>query len=198
MNPIYLKPHTLKAIVSKFSADSSIELHEFLRQDVAVPLKSLLLSADKSDGLGPDRSRKVPPHANGTDSPGWTVKGPPHKHRYCSLSPASSPTAAEWTSILRKLQTTLFSSAAFRSWLRYATTLVPLSYAVETRRFRPGLDYTLAKATDNEARLDVILGLTPPVPANGRDNVQDWDDGNWGGWEVRLAVQDVSNFNSTH
>ena len=43
------------------------------------------------------------------------------------------------------------------------TTFLPVSYEVEARRFRPGLDYTLA-TSDSETRLDVVLGLTPPPP----------------------------------
>ena len=62
------------------------------------------------------------------------------------------------------------------------------------RRFRPGLDYTLATSDDKDARLDVILALTPDL--NRRENIKGkgvekdknqkpkWSDGTWGGWEV--------------
>jgi prolyl 3-hydroxylase /prolyl 3,4-dihydroxylase len=65
---------------------------------------------------------------------------------------------------------------------------------VEARRFRPGLDYTLATSDDKDARLDVILALTPDL--NHRENIKGkgvekdknqrpkWSDGKWGGWEV--------------
>jgi len=43
------------------------------------------------------------------------------------------------------------------------TTFLPVSYEVEARRFRPGLDYVLA-TSDKETKLDVVLGLTPPPP----------------------------------
>jgi hypothetical protein len=84
---------------------------------------------------------------------------------------------------------------------------MPLKYAVEARRFRPGLDYTLATSEGNEARLDVVLGLTPPVrdPADSSDEDDDpptrgrsrrklgkeanrgWVMGEWGGWECYMA-----------
>lgn len=185
LNPIYLKSNTIKALVSKFSAESSIELHEFLREDLATSLKSHLLAADDLDSLGPRRLKKIPSHSSGAEVPGWGVKGPPHKHRYCSLSNPPPPTpVAEWTTILQRLQTSLFPSPGFRAWLRHVTTLIPLSYAAEARRFRPGLDYTLAKATESEARLDVILGLTAPASQLVAEEAQDWEDANWGGWEV--------------
>lgn len=62
---------------------------------------------------------------------------------------------------MRSLQDELFPSPAFRAWLAIVSRLLPLRYAVEARRFRPGLDYTLATSEDKEARLDVVLGLVP-------------------------------------
>jgi prolyl 3-hydroxylase /prolyl 3,4-dihydroxylase len=76
-----------------------------------------------------------------------------------------------------------------------------LRHSVEARRFRPGLDYTLATSEEKEARLDVVLGLTPEVKdpetdaevngsgrrRAGRDKpaVRGWSAAEWGGWEVR-------------
>jgi hypothetical protein len=61
------------------------------------------------------------------------------------------------------LSDVLFTSAAFRHLLAIITQLVPLSARpIEARRFRPGLDYTLARS-DNETCLDVTLNLTPDV-----------------------------------
>ena len=54
----------------------------------------------------------------------------------------------------------LFPSAAFRAWLAKVSSVLPLSWAAEARRFRPALDYTLATSEESEARLDVVLGLT--------------------------------------
>ena len=74
--------------------------------------------------------------------------------------------------------------------------LDPVKFEVEPRRFRPGMDYTLAVSEEKEARLDVCLGLTPKPPnyKNGhgrgrgkeRDNVHyyrisggSWESGEW-------------------
>jgi len=67
------------------------------------------------------------------------------------------------------------------------SSLLPLQYAVEARRFRPGLDYTLARSEEGEARLDVVLGLTPEVKVEGKGKGKeeaDWESSEWGGWEV--------------
>jgi hypothetical protein len=78
--------------------------------------------------------------------------------------------------------------------------LLPLSYSTEARRFRPGLDYTLATSEDKDARLDVVLGLTPGVKDaqaeegsySGKGNPfvtalhddRGWQAAEWGGWEA--------------
>ena len=59
----------------------------------------------------------------------------------------------------------LFPSPAFRAWSAAVTSLIPMKFEVEARRFRPGLDYTLAVSEGKEARLDVCLGLIA-VPPN--------------------------------
>ncbi|KAK7470221.1 putative component of NuA3 histone acetyltransferase complex [Stygiomarasmius scandens] len=141
----------------------------------------------------------------------WTVKGPPHKWRYCTLLPPSPSAPATSVTplsahpspseILRTLQDELFPSEAFRAWLAVVSKLLPMRYVVEARRFRPGLDYTLATSEEKEARLDVVLGLTPePVNEdiemeNGRGSrrqnqqkeVKGWGTAEWGGWECYMA-----------
>ncbi|KAJ8087067.1 putative component of NuA3 histone acetyltransferase complex [Marasmius tenuissimus] len=212
LNPVYLQPRTLQALSTRFVDESSLELHSFLSNDLAKALEPRLRQVDSSDGLGPSREGQVPPHSSGVagGSP-WTIKGPPHKHRYCVLMPPSPSSVAtnitpihahpSPSEILRVLQDELFPSDAFRAWLAAVSHLLPVGYAVEARRFRPGLDYTLATSEENEARLDVVLGLTPEVQerqeesssgsrrrAHGGDQgVRGWAAAEWGGWECYMA-----------
>lgn len=79
-----------------------------------------------------------------------------------------TPPQASSDELMRSLQDELFKSNAFRAWLAIVSRLLPLRYAVEGRRFRPGLDYTLATSEEREVRLDVVLGLTPDVVPRGR------------------------------
>lgn len=148
-------------------------------------------------------------HATPDESSPWTPKGPPHKWRYCVLAPPSpsgpatsiTPLSAHPSpsEILRTLQDDLFTSTAFRNWLAIVSRLLPLRHNVEARRFRPGLDYTLATSEENEARLDVVLGLTP-APEDLEDEqdgraknqktkkqARGWEIGEWGGWECYMA-----------
>lgn len=195
----------MKALAARFVEESSLELHSFLSSDLANAIETRLRELDTKDGLGEERAGQMPAHTAGTDG-GWVIKGPPHKWRYCALKPqeegrpaeAVTPRAAYWSSdqILRSLQDELFSSEAFRVWLAFVSRLMPMSYSSEARRFRPGLDYTLATSEDSEARLDAVLGLTPMVqdseePMQGRfghgePEPRGWQTALWGGWEVGI------------
>jgi hypothetical protein len=201
INPVYLRPRTMNSLAARFVEESSVEMHSFLSDDIASKLEAGLRKIDAKNKLGVDRSGSIPSHDSGT-SGGWTIRGPPHKWRYCTLSPPSTtgpvavarPRAAQSPiDIVRSLQEELFASPAFRAWLATVSKLVPLRYTAEARRFRPGLDYTLATSEDAEARLDVVLGLTPSVEGPGggkgvneREEEKGWLSGEWGGWEVSV------------
>jgi prolyl 3-hydroxylase /prolyl 3,4-dihydroxylase len=196
LNPVYLQPRTLSALAERFAEESSLELHTVLAAPLADKLEAGLRALDARDGLGPERETAIPPHGVGT-SEGWVVKGPPHKWRYCTLAggitkgahDAVATVAAPDTSpeeLLRVLQDTLFPSAAFRAWLAALASLVPMRHAVCARRFRPGLDYTLATSEEDEARLDVVLGLTPMLGEKDKEE-RGWELGEWGGWECYMA-----------
>ncbi|KAK0461659.1 Oxoglutarate and iron-dependent oxygenase degradation C-term-domain-containing protein [Desarmillaria tabescens] len=235
LNPVYLQSRTMKALASRFVEESSLELHSFLKNDLAEALEPRLRDLDATDGLGPERMGRVPPHSSGINLPAssnptthmphgatngkaplvaesnsaWTVKGPPHKWRYCTLLPPSpsapvtsvTPLSAHPSpsEILRALQDELFPSQALRAWMASVTKLLPLRHNVEARRFRPGLDYTLATSEENEARLDVVLGLTPEALESEDDDMRGrvgkgrgkelrgWAAGQWGAWECYMA-----------
>ena len=149
---------------------------------------------------------------------GWKLVGPPHKVRYLSLLPpdgaaatdpdpatdehtAITPLQAELslTDLLRTIHTKLLASSAFRAWLALVSSLLPLSHAIGVRRFRPGLDYTLATG-ESETRLDVVLDLTPGVTEQdkGKQAEEDtWESGRWGGWQVSLLLSQVSDIDLT-
>ncbi|KAI0053613.1 nuclear protein [Auriscalpium vulgare] len=203
LNPVYLQPRTMKALASRFVEESSLELHDFLCAPIADKLRTGLRDVDNRDGLGKERGGKIPPHITGAGN-GWIIKGPPHKRRYNVLEPhreggpsgAVSPRAAQTPEgIIRSLQDELFPSSAYRAWLAIVSQMLPLRHAVEARRFIPGLGYTLATSEAKEARLDVVLGLTPTDSDPGDSAVkgkqagepQGWLTGEWGGWECYMA-----------
>ncbi|KAF8165734.1 Oxoglutarate and iron-dependent oxygenase degradation C-term-domain-containing protein [Crassisporium funariophilum] len=203
LNPVYLQERTMKGLSARFVEESSLELRSFLNHELEKSLEPRLRELDSKDGLGEDRPARIPCHTCGTFGR-WTVKGPPHKWRYCVLKPleegarkeAVTPRshASSTDEIMRSLQDELFTSAAFRAWLNIVSRLMPMRYAVEARRFRPGLDYTLATSEETEARLDVVLGLTPPVREPDSEDEENrytesrgWQAAEWGGWECYMA-----------
>lgn len=196
----------MKALAKRFVEESSLELHDFLTAPLAARVDAGLRERDAADGLGPDRTTRMPPHIAGSSTT-WTLAGPPHKRRHCILASVcglipQTPLAADADSAsqIRAIQDTLLAGPAFRTWLALATSLIPTKSAVQARRFRPGLDYTLATSEQNEARLDVVLGLTPAIaPARRSASVREdqdasasspenlWETGLWGGWECYMA-----------
>lgn len=134
-----------------------------------------------------EESTRIQAHSVGTDraesadaeAKKFSIAGPPHKQRYAILSEQAAPSKAkdiatsqatipnplptDASELLKLLSTVLFPSNAFRHFLANISQLVPLgARPVEARRFRPGLDYTLARS-DTEPVLDVTLNLTPDV-----------------------------------
>lgn len=186
LNAAYLQPKTQAQLYERFGDESHILLADILRPELALTLEKALRGADGEDGFrwwekgGRDHAR-IPHHQTGvTDR--WSIVGPPHRQRYLSLggqddlsSPGPSnvaipqPLPSDAEGILSLLRSRLFPSPAFRHFLANVTQLVPIgARPFETRRFRPGLDYTLARA-DNEAVLDVCFGLTPDVGRSAID-----------------------------
>jgi len=116
----------------------------------------------------------------------WEILGPAHRQRYASLrdavTPASarpvdystaasplSPMPSAPSDLLRSLTEVLFPSAAFRHLLANMTQMIPLAgRAIRANRYRPGLDYTLARS-DEEPVLDLTLSLTPDVLRRSRE-----------------------------
>lgn len=190
INPAYLTEKTQAVLFERFGDDSHVLLSGLLRKEFVEALEKALRAQDAKDGFAwwergqGEEGVRLPKHGTGLDAGGegktaWTTVGPPHRQRYLALAqPTSagestsivststklpSPLPSSASELLSLLSTILFPSPAFRHFIANVSQLVPIaSRPVEARRFRPGLDYTLARA-DQEAILDVTLCLTPDV-----------------------------------
>lgn len=168
LNPRYLVPDTVEELQEAFTEDASLRLGEFLNPKMAEKVKAEITSAD-ADAASRTKIEK-----------GWDVACPPHKARYLFRQPneggksASTPTLAELTDIL-------FPSGAFRKWLSHATNLSLDACNVLARRFRRGMDYTLATGYEaEEPQLEASLGLTPSLgwgASEGADDEEEEEDG---------------------
>jgi len=158
-------------------------MHNFLKPDVANAIKAEVTKVDEEDyaPFSKDGKTLVTTHDVGESSE-WRLEGPASKHRYLSLSAEKQSSAR--TPTLSTVLNELYPSPAFRAWLSVVSSLVPLAYRAEARRFRKGLDYTLANGEDKEgdSRLDAVLGLTWWAKEDADDEAEDEQD--VGGWEV--------------
>lgn len=145
INSAYLKEKSSSDIRAKFEEDSCVLLHDFLKADVAEALKLACLKADAEFKGGRGRPN-YDYHAG--EGGGWRGVGPTHKQRFLeytgpAAAGASSPSELPGP-LLKALQTGLFESVAFAKFLAVITSMAPTSRRGLARRFRPGLDYTVA------------------------------------------------------
>ncbi|CAO1618696.1 unnamed protein product [Sympodiomycopsis kandeliae] len=182
LNPAYLAPRTQSQLFEKFGDESHVLLSDIFNSKVATALEKGLKSRDDKDGFRwwkkgkGEQGYSIPSHQTGVDED-WKIVGPPHRQRYLSLradkpangvleSNPSVPAALPFDSpaaLLDIVRSSVLPSPAFRHFLANITQLVPISHRpFEARRFRPGLDYTLARS-DEEVVLDVCFGLTPDM-----------------------------------
>ena len=162
INPNYLAPAAMKDINEQFCANSSLQLNDFIRSDVAYKLTSALITTDEAQNAGHGKPQLN--YSLGT-SDAWQLVGPPHKRRHLAYNPTTSSDDTKKTpqdevgAMLDAIRQQLFRSAVFAKYLQIVTALEPLGYKDEVRRFRPGLDYTVAHygVLTKVARLDATL-----------------------------------------
>ncbi|KAK4046733.1 putative component of NuA3 histone acetyltransferase complex [Microbotryomycetes sp. JL201] len=215
INPTYFTQSIISQLRPRFIEESQLLLADFLIPSLATELESLIRAADlkmesnrRGQFVGGRMTDLIPSHDQGSNEAGWTVVGPPHIQRFCTLSslrpdPEGKPDRlVELLNEINKVMRT----EAFRNLLSSFTNLLCLGYTTHVRRFRPGLDYTLARGEPannaeeeqeeqgdgenavGEAKLDVGLGLTPK-PKDDRDDAL-WESGQVGGWDLWLVSED--------
>ncbi|GAA5928395.1 hypothetical protein JCM3775_000597 [Rhodotorula graminis] len=203
VNPAYLTPKVVSHLRTSFCESSHLVLADFLHPTLAGELERLIRERDadmergrRAAVVGGSTTNKVPPHDAGEDAEqGWKVVGPPHLQRFLSLAAdrTSRTSKPDRLSDLLLQVHDLFTSSAFAALLASLTSLLPTAYTTAVRRFRPGLDYTLARgeaAADEgaSAKLDVGLGLTPRC--DGEADRALWEAGDVGAWDIWLANEE--------
>lgn len=197
VNPAYLQESAWGRVVPHFERDGSVQLQNFLKTDLAEKILSLAATADSEDGLG---NGAFPSYEAGVGD-GWKLVGPAHKQRYVryigekkgrSSERPSTPAADVCGRVLNHVREILFTSPAFSRLLTSLTTLEYTGHRSEVRRFRPGLDYTVAHygVLTKDPQLDAVLCfVNAPVE---QDEETWWDGGEVGGFEAYLLADDES------
>ena len=151
IHPTFLTPDTLEELSEQFAEDSSIQISSFLRNTFETALRQYI-------------------EANDTQPSTWPVAVPPHKQKYLYLQSHDHTKDSGEMSPMEELLNILFPSREFQKLLQHATGLKLTSRNVLARRFRKGMDYTLATGLhssspaaneDANMQLEIALSLTP-------------------------------------
>ncbi|KAK4049210.1 putative component of NuA3 histone acetyltransferase complex [Microbotryomycetes sp. JL221] len=202
INPVYFTADIISQLQARFVEESQLLLANFLQPQLADEIESLVrkvdakLDKDRRSQLVNGRMTDLIPRHDQGEGDGWTIVGPPHIQRFVTLD-SRTKTQDRLVTLLKQVHHVM-TSEPFRNLLQSLTNLLCLSHTCHVRRFRPGLDYTLARGeplssgeedeVEGEAKLDVGLGLTPK-PRDERDD-ELWESGDVGGWDLWLVSEE--------
>ncbi|KAG5517981.1 hypothetical protein PMAC_000436 [Pneumocystis sp. 'macacae'] len=164
INPEYLEYSKMSQLKETFMEHSMVDLSNFLESDLADRVKQWIFNLEN---IGcPQILQDI--------NPPWKMAKPIHKHRYLYIDCDAMTHETPFELLLHDL----LIHPSFHRWLSIWTTLVPCSVFALGRRFRPGMDYTLATSYISEQpMLNLTLSLTP---------LGYWGDGEKGGYEVYM------------
>lgn len=152
----------------------------------ALQILEAMRREDAEAGVGEGR---VPAYDAGC-SGGWGECGPCHKQRFLRYAPPEAPAPeASAGHLLDSACNDLLASEAFGKWLLGVTELAPRGMRAEVRRFRPGLDYTVATGggLGAAAQLEATLCF---VDAGSEDKAAAWGSDEVGGFQCYILADD--------
>ena len=187
MAPTYLTPDTLEQVSERFLDLSCVTLDGLLSEKYSDRMKAYIEAQEASP---------LPATSAEIEKGSWRIAKPPHKHRFVYKQPSVESDAktngfTEMDPITELLEVFL-PSPQFRKWLQIATECEVENYDILARRFRKGLDYSLATSNNGQPRLELSLGLTP-TPGWGADEEEEDDEA---GEEEANGPEAKSNGNS--
>ncbi|KAI9793992.1 MAG: hypothetical protein M1835_006861 [Candelina submexicana] len=155
MAPTYLTPETVEELSEIFAEESSLSLEDVLSKKFAARLRRYI--EEQEQEVLPVTSSVI------EKATPWKVARPPHKHRFLYQQPGDAQ-----ESPLTDLLEGLLPSKPFAKWLAMVTGLTLHSCDALARRFRRGMDYSLATGyEENNPRIEVNIGATPTEGWNG-------------------------------
>lgn len=201
INGTYLKEEAMTEIQKQFEEDSSVQLRHFIQSDWAKKIKNACHVLDKKNKVGQGNSSLD--YCVGVGD-GWEAVGPAHKQRFLEYVGTDDSMKENAGALLKYIQNHVFRSAAFGRFLHQLSSLgMPTGYRGKVRRFRPGLDYTVAHygILTTQSVLDATLCF---VAGNGSQPSHDeatgelvgsdddalWASGDVGGFECYIAAED--------
>lgn len=216
LHPTYLEPASIQEIRDRFEEESSVQLRNLLNDEWAAKMRGTMVEPD-SDEQTLSAGEFDPAYYQQGTSDEWKIVGPAHKQRfleYSSGTPKAEPQSAG--EILQHVQQNVLESPAFARFLKLVTSLgLPMARRGRVRRFRRGLDYTVAHygLLTEESVLDAtlcfvagagqqVLGDDDEDDGNDDEQKSDkepaepdeddiiWQSGDCGGFECYIAADD--------
>lgn len=196
INKTYLRSDYLKEISERFEEESSVQLRHFFNEEWESKISNYLKEDDAKCSLG--RDGPVLDYSVGV-SDDWVLVGPAHKQRYLEYVGEAKKDGKTSGSLLKYLKETVMQSVAFGKLLKSFTSLgMPLGYRGKVRRFRPGLDYTIAhygiltKKAVLDATLCFVAGKGDQSIGDENDHDDDiiWQSDDKGGFECYIEADD--------
>ena len=196
INPAYLTAFSMQQISAKFETDSSIQLRQFLLPQIADDIKQSLKEKDDANRLGEGRAPSSYLVGSGD---GWEVVGPAHKQRFCEFKGCGDDALGKCLEAIQSMM----KGDVYARYMQTVTGLTLNGVRAKARRFRPGLDYTVAHygVFTVKSSLDATLvfcagegkqcNLDPTygdLVGDGDDEV--WESGEAGGFECYIAAEE--------
>ena len=171
INPEYLVRGSVERIAEKFVDESHIQLYKFLNDDLVGHISRYIKERDQAEGMF---KSEIPKYTSGIGD-SWTMRGPTHKQRFLESAGDGE------NNVLVKLKTDCFGSLAFQKLVSCMTKVALNSGRASVRRFRPGLDYTLAHSGVETAgyQLDATLCMV--------EDYEQWGLGEVGGYDCYMV-----------
>jgi Rps23 Pro-64 3,4-dihydroxylase Tpa1-like proline 4-hydroxylase len=225
LHPTYLQATSIQEIRDRFEEESSVQLRNLLNDEWAAKMREAMVQPDSEEQSLRAGDFDPAYYQQGT-SDEWKLVGPAHKQRFLEYSSGSkhesnaSAEPSQYESageILQHVQQYVLESPSFARFLRLVTSLgLPTARRGRARRFRRGLDYTVAHygLLTEESVLDATLcfvagtgqdvNVAPDVEEdneqqNGDDQAEPpepneddiiWQSGDCGGFECYIAADD--------
>eukprot|EP00960_Hanusia_phi_P056380 763250-Hanusia_phi.AAC.2 len=168
INGAYLKPDAVEKewcgqMLEKFQEESHILLYDFLSEDIISRIRELSCNEDGQNNLG----KGIIPKYEAGYGGDWKPTGPPHMRRYLKYEGSPShPKEGKSVGALLQWLKQKFLSPSFLRFLKRSISLPSRSLHPREnaegrrrrRRFRPGLDYTVAHygSICKEGRLNLV------------------------------------------
>ena len=192
----YLRPESIQEICSRFEEDSSVQLRHFFNLEWEKKVTKLLKDEDEACNIGKDTPSLD--YTIGVTKE-WIPVGPAHKQRFLEYVGPAKKDGDTCGSVLKHLKEQIMQSPEFARLLKSYTSLgMPLGHRGRVRRFRPGLDYTIAhygiltRSAVLDATMCFVSGKGDQSIGNDDDNEDDmvWQSDDKGGFECYIAADD--------